>query len=105
MKSIMLLAGIAALAAAAPASAQHLANLDTPYPTRGACEAAMASFNDDVRDMLVVQFPFLFETEGEAASFITKAFICELDSADDHYYIRDRRLQVITSDWFQRRLD
>lgn len=105
MKTIMLLAGIAALAGAAPASAQHLDNLDTPYPTRGACESAMASFNDDVRDMLVVQFPFLFGTEGEAASFITKAFTCDPSADGSHYSITDRRLEVITSDWFQRRLD
>lgn len=105
MKSLCILAGLAAMSLASPAAAQHLDNFDTPYATRGDCESAMASFNDDVRDRLVVQFPFLFETEGEAASFITRAFTCEMSSTDQQWYIKDHRFDVITSDWFQRRLD
>ena len=105
MKSVLVLAGLAALAVATPASAQHLANLNTPYPTRGACESAMASFNDDVRDALALNFPNLFESEGEAASFITRAFTCEQRASDDQGYITDHRFDVRASDWFQRRLD
>lgn len=105
MKSVLVLAGLAALATGTPASAQHLANLNTPYPTRGDCESAMASFNDDVRDRLVAFFPNLFATEGQAASFITRAFTCELNASNDHWYITDRRAEVTASDWFQRHRD
>lgn len=105
MKLVSILAGLGAAMFATSASAQHLDNLDTPYATRGACESAMASFNADVRDMLVENFPHLFGTEGEAASFITRAFTCERRSSDDNWYITDHRLDVVLSDWFQRRLD
>ena len=105
MKVLFVLAGLGAIAIAAPAAAQHLANLNTPYPTRGACESAMASFNDDVRDRLVDFFPNLFASEGEAASYITRAFTCELNTANDQWYIRDHRAEVIASDWYQRRRD
>ena len=39
MKLISILAGMAALAVSSGAAAHHLDNLDTPYPSRGACEA------------------------------------------------------------------
>ena len=105
MKAILTLAGLAAITIATPAAAQHLATLNTPYPTRGECEAAMASFNDDVRDRLVEFFPNLFASEGEAASYITRAFTCELNPSTGEWFIRDHRAEVIASDWFQRRQD
>lgn len=105
MKSAWILAGVAAIACSSPAAAQHLANLDTPYATRGDCESAMASFNDDVRDLLVEFFPTLFESEGEAASFITRAFTCEARKGDGYWYIIDHRADVRASDWFLRRQD
>lgn len=105
MKSLRILVILAGITVAAPAAAQHLANLTTPYSTRGACESAMASFNDDVRDRLVTFFPNLFASEGEAASYITRAFTCELNAANDQWFITDHRADVIASDWYQRRQD
>ena len=96
------LAAFAVIALAAPAAAAHLDNLDTPYPTRGACESAVAGFNSDVREQLLDQFPTFFSNEGEVSSFLTRAFPCELEG-DGNWYIQDHRLEVLTSDWYQHR--
>lgn len=104
MKRIVTLALLAA-AFASPASASHIFNLDTPYPSRGACESAVAAFGNADRDRLLESFPNFFSSEGEVASFLTRAFPCELDPSDGQWYIGDYRAAVIRSDWFQRRLD
>jgi hypothetical protein len=96
------LAAVAVVALAAPAAAAHLDNLDTPYPTRGACESAVAGFNSDVRDDLFDQFPNFFSNKGEVSSFLTRAFPCELEG-DGNWYIQDHRLLVLTSDWYLHR--
>ena len=103
MKIISLLVGIAALTTAGPAFAGQLENLNTPYPTRGACESANAGFSNEIRDSLLDNFPNFFASEGEVASFLTRAFPCELNASDGQWYIKDHRLQVLTSDWYLRR--
>lgn len=90
------------VAFAAPASAQHLDNLDTPYASRGACESNVARFNHNVRPTLLESFPQFFGDNGDVAAFLTRAFPCEM--ADDGYwYIQDMRGAVLFSDWYQRR--
>ena len=103
MKTRTLVAGLAAIAAAGPASAGQLDNLNTPYSTRGACESANAGFSNEVRDSLLDNFPNFFSSEGDVASFLTRAFPCEVNASDGQWYIKDHRLQVLTSDWYQRR--
>ena len=87
---------------AAPASANHIFNLAVPFATRGACEAAVADYSSDDRAMLLVRFPDLFDSNGDVASFLTRAFPCERES-DGNWYIQDRRVDVLSSDWFLRK--
>jgi len=100
MKSRSILVVVAGIAVASPALSHHIENLDTPYPSRGACESAVADFNSDDRDMLLDRFPNFFSSEGEVASFLTRAFPCELNPSDGQWYIQDRRVEVLTSDWY-----
>ena len=88
---------------AAPASANHLINLEDPYPTRGACEAATAQIDNFDRDGLLQRFPDLFDTRGDTRAFITGAFKCERDSHDNLWYITDHLQERLDSDWFVRR--
>ena len=103
MKAISLLAGMAVLVVSTNAPAHHLDNLDTPYPSRGACEAAVADFNSDDRDMLLERFPNFFSSNGEVASFLTRAFPCEQSDADGQWYIQNRLAETLSSDWYLRR--
>lgn len=95
--------GLGALLVASPAAANHIFNLDTPFASRGECEAETASLDNEDADSLVDRFPGLFSTTGEARSFIGRAFTCELNDGDGQWYITDHRQQVLDSDWFQRR--
>jgi hypothetical protein len=92
-----------ALALASPAAAGHIFNRG-PYDSRGECEARSAELSNEDRDQLLDRFPQLFSSEGEVASFLTRAFTCDLDVLDGKWYLIDRRIEVINSDWFQRRL-
>lgn len=104
MKQLAILA-LAATAVASPAAASHVFNLDTPFASRGACESEVASLSKDDQDQLLDNFPQFFSTTGEVSSFLTRAFSCELNGSDGQWYIGDHRLEVLQSDWFQRRLD
>ena len=103
MDKIRISIAIGALMAASPAFAGQLDNLDTPYASRGDCESANAGFSNEVRDSLLEQFPNFFYNEGDVASFLTRAFTCELDASDGQWYIKDHRFDVLTSDWYQHR--
>jgi hypothetical protein len=91
-----------AILVASPAAANHIFHLDEPFASRGACEAETASLSND-DDFLLDAFPDLFSSHGEVRSFLNKAFSCELNPADGQWYITDHRLEVLGSDWFQRR--
>jgi hypothetical protein len=95
---------IGALMISSPAAADHIFHLDIPYSSRGACEADIASFSSNDRESLLARFPNFFSSDGEVASFLTRAFTCERDEADGQWYITDHRAAVIGSEWFQRRL-
>ena len=103
-KLSIVIAAMAALASGGPVSASHVNNLDIPFPSRGACEAYMQQLSQDDREFLQVAFPWYFSSDGEAESFLRKAFTCEEHPSDDQFYITDHRIEVINSDWFQRRL-
>jgi hypothetical protein len=100
MKKLMTLLTFAA-AAVPTAAAAHDTN--TPFPSRGACEAASASMSNDEKDWLVATFPEFFDTTGEAASFLTRAWTCDRNGSDGQYYITDHIEQVLGSQWFQQR--
>lgn len=95
--------GLGALAIAAPAMANHINNFDTPYSSRGACESAMARFAAEDADTLPDRFPEYFGRRGDVASFLTRAFTCDYDSAAQAWFITDRRVEILTSDWFLRK--
>ena len=92
---------VGTLVVVSPAAAYHIRYLDTPFPSRGACETQRASLSND-DDFLLDAFPQLFSSEGEVRSFLNRAFTCEQRGSD--WYITDHRSEVIDSDWFQRRL-
>ena len=94
-----------AMLVSAPAAANHLLDLDHPYPTRGACEAATAEIDNFDRNGLLQRFPDLFETRGDTRAFITGAFTCERDEDDGQWYITDHLQERLNSDWFLRRQD
>lgn len=103
MKAVLVALGVAMAFAAAPAAANHVFNLDTPYASRGACESAMADYSKTDRKTLPERFPNFFSGVGDSSSFLTRAFSCELNPSDGQYYISDHRLEVLQSDWFNRR--
>lgn len=94
---------IGTFAFASPAAANHIFNLETPFPSRGACEAESAELSAGDQDMLLENFPEVFSTKGEVASFLTRAFSCERNASDGQWYITDHRQEVLDSEWFQRR--
>jgi hypothetical protein len=102
MKTLATIA-VGALVIASPAPANHILNLDTPYPSRGACESESAQFSNDDAESLVERFPQFFSGIGEVKSFLTRAFTCDLDESDGQWYIHDHRQEVLDSEWFQRR--
>jgi len=85
---------------ATPAAAH---DTETAFPTRGACESASAAMSNDENAWLVATFPQFFDTTGEAASFLTRAFTCDRNPADGQYYISDHIEDVLGSAWFQQR--
>ena len=51
--------------------------------------------------MLLDQFPTFFQTQGDVASFLTRAFPCE-QGGDGNWYIRNHLAQTLSSDWYLR---
>lgn len=100
MKKI-LIGAVAAGLTALPAQANHLGNLDTPFANRGACEAAVADFGNDDAAMLLVRFPNFFDSRGDVASFLARAFPCE--KVNGSWYIQDHRAEWLASEWFSRK--
>jgi hypothetical protein len=54
------------------------------------------------RGPLLDNFPNFFDSEGDVASFLTRAWTCELNESDGQWYIGDHRFDVLNSDWYQR---
>jgi hypothetical protein len=100
MKTVKALAVLATLLVASPALAH---DTETAFATRGACESASAGMSNAEKDWLVATFPDLFDTTGEAASFLTRAWTCDLNSSDGQYYIVDHIDEILGSRWYQQR--
>ena len=100
MKKLSILLGFAAACAANIAHAHDTA---TPFPSRGTCEAASAAMSNDDQGWLLETFPELFDTPGEASSFLTKAWTCDRNGSDGQWYITDHIEEVLGSDWFAKR--
>src|SRR5574338_1216744 len=98
MKTLGLLVacGTAALGTAAIAH-----DTATGFSSRGDCEAASASMSNAEQDWLLETFPEFFDTPGEASSFLTKAWTCDL-SGNGQYYIADHIEEILGSRWFDR---
>lgn len=95
---MLMLVGSASIATAAIAH-----DTATPFPSRGACESASAGMSKDESGWLLDTFPQFFDTKGEVASFLTRAWTCDRNPADGQYYITDHVEQTLNSDWFQKR--
>jgi hypothetical protein len=100
MKTIRIAIALASLALPAAAIAH---DTETPFPSRGACESASASMSNAEKDWLVATFPDLFDTTGEAASFLTKAWTCDINASDGQYYITNHIEEILGSSWFEQR--
>ncbi len=100
MRNLFAALGLGALAVTAPAMAHHIDNLETPYASRGACEAAMAGLAAEDADTLPDRFPQFFGRRGDAASFLTRAFTCDYDPVAQAWFITDHRVEILNSDWF-----
>ena len=98
MMKIGILIGLGALVTGTAAAAH---DTETPYASRGACEAASAATSKDEQDFLL-GFPEFFSTTGEVASFLTRAWTCDR-AGDGQYYIVDHVEEVLNSDWFAQR--
>jgi hypothetical protein len=94
------LLALAAGTIASPAFADHAFNTDTPYVSRGACEAADADFDNGDREWLSEAAGL---SDGAIRSMLQRAWQCELGS-DGQWYITDHRFEVLSSDWWLRRL-
>lgn len=102
MKNLPFTLALGMLAVATPAAANHIFT-PTPFPTYGECESENATLSNDDAERQFELRPDLFSSLGEARSFMTRAFSCELDPEDGNWYLMDHRREVIDSDWFQRR--
>ena len=91
----------AAMAIPRPAFADHAFNTDIPYASRGACEAANADFDNGDREWLSAASGL---SDGEIRSMLQRAWRCEPGS-DGQWYITDHRIEVLSSDWWQRRVN
>ena len=100
MMKLAICAIIGAAALASPAAAH---DTETGFATRGACESASASMSNAEKDFLLEAFPDLFDTTGEASSFLTKAWTCDRNDSDGLWYITDHIEEVLASDWFANR--
>ena len=102
MKYFPLALALGMLVTAGPAAANPIFT-PTPFPTYGDCESENARLSNDDAERQFPLRPDLSSSMGEARSFMTRAFSCELDPEDGNWYLTDHRLEVIDSDWFQRR--
>jgi hypothetical protein len=100
MRISVTLSLIGAALLASPATAH---DTETAFPTRGACESASAAMSNAENPTVLANFPGLFDTTGEVASFLTRAFTCDRDASDGQYYITDHLSEVLDSHWFQQR--
>ena len=100
MKTLTLLAGLAAAIVATGAAAH---DTTVPYSTRGGCEASSAAQSNAEKDWLLDTFPQFFTTEGDASAFLTRAWTCDRNSSDGQYYLTDHVADTLGSDWFQQR--
>lgn len=79
--------GLIGVAAAAMAAAVVAHPTDTPYETRGECEAAYAESSKDDRERLVALG--IFETRGAAQRTFRDRFRCEYDEDAGAWFIVD----------------
>ena len=100
MSKLSIAAAIAALTIATTAAAH---DTTTGFPSQGACESASAAMSKAENPWLLATFPDLFDTTGEAASFLTRAWTCDRNPSDGLYYITDHIEDVLASDWFAQR--
>jgi hypothetical protein len=100
MKIYLALAALGSLGIASPVIAH---DTETPFPSRGACESASAAMSNGEKDWLLATFPELFTTTGDAASFLTKAWTCDLNGSDGQWYIVNHIDEVLGSRWFEQR--
>lgn len=102
MKKLPISLALASLVVAKPAAANHIIT-PTPFESYGECESENARLSNEDAERQFALRPDLFSNMGEARSFMTRAFSCELDPDDGFWYLTDHRREVIASDWFQRR--
>jgi hypothetical protein len=103
MKKILLAAAFAAVSTGSPVAAHHVDHLNDAFASRGACEVEKNALSN-TDDWLMDAFPDIFSSEGEVRSFLNRAFPCELNPTDGQWYMIDKRLEVLSSDWMQRRM-
>ena len=100
MRKIAACVLIGTIAIARPAAAH---DTESAFSSRGACEATSAAESNAENAWLLVTFSDLFDTTGEAASFLTRAWTCDRNPSDGHYYITDHIEEVLGSGWFAQR--
>lgn len=81
MRKLVLSIGVAGLLAGAAMA--HPIN--TPYETRGKCEAAYAHSSKGDRERLVASG--VFDSYGEAQEFFREVFTCEYDEDEEAWFI------------------
>lgn len=100
MKTFLVLA-VLGCASLSTAAAAHDTNV--PYASRGQCESASAAQSNAEKDWVLATFPDLFDSTGQVASFLTRAWTCDLNSSDGQYYIVNHIDEVLGSSWYQQR--
>lgn len=74
MKTFLVLA-VLGCASLSTAAAAHDTNV--PYASRGQCESASAAQSNAEKDWVLATFPDLFDSTGQVASFLTRAWTCD----------------------------
>ena len=100
MRKFSIAAGLAAMTVTTAAAAH---DTGMAYASRGACESASAHMSNAEQGWLLDTFPDLFSSPGEASSFLTRAWTCDVNASDGLYYITDHIEEILASDWFDQR--
>jgi hypothetical protein len=100
MKTFLALAALGSLAVSTAAAAH---DTTVAYASRGQCESASAAQSNAEKAWVLATFPDLFDSTGDVASFLTRAWTCDVNSTDGQYYIVNHIDEVLGSRWYEQR--
>jgi len=100
LRKLLMAIGAGTIGLAGPAFADHIFYIDIPFDSRGECEAQTAELDNGDREWLSEANGL---SDGEIRSMLKRAWTCEI-GADGQWYIIDHRVEILSGEWWQRRI-